>query len=43
MRKDNYKSTKKSETIDVSKVDKPNIGRYIKIDGKFIFIPQEDV
>lgn len=42
MEKGRYSSTRKSETIELSKVEKPTIGRYEKnSEGKLVFVENE--
>lgn len=37
MKKDSYKSRSCKETVTTSRIGKPEIGRYIEIDGKWTF------
>lgn len=38
MRKDNYKNSSKSEHISTSKISKPIVGYFMKVNGLDVFI-----
>lgn len=42
MKKRTYKSRSCTESIPTNEVHKPEIGRYVMIDGKDVFIPSND-